>query len=79
MRSAASKGLLVFMWAWYLLILALVLLDIQIRWSTADSSGAAWESITRTYSPFNIIGWIVIIVSLSPAFGAGWLRERLAR
>lgn len=66
------------MWLWIAAIVALVLLDIQVRWTSAASTAEAWDQITRTYGPFNIAGWLVILASLMPAIGANWLRKKLS-
>jgi hypothetical protein len=35
-----------------------------------------WKRVTETYSPFNVANFIMEVVSLSPALGAMYWRDR---
>ena len=65
----------VFIWAWVGLIVLLNVVGVVGQFWLHGFSGGI-EYVQEIYSPFNIIGYIVMVVSLLPAYGAFVWRER---
>jgi uncharacterized membrane protein len=71
-----DKTLTAFIWVWISLILLLNVLAIVGIFIGADSVWDGVQKVQEIYSPFNIINWIVELVTWSPAIGAYVWRER---
>jgi hypothetical protein len=65
-----------FIWVWLSLILLINIFAIAGFFVGADSVWAGIQKVQETYSPFNVINWLVELVTLSPAIGAYVWRER---
>ena len=71
-----DRALTWFIWAWISLIVLMNVVAIVGFMGTAPSFWAGVAKIQDTYSPFNVINWLVELVSLSPALGAMLWRDR---
>ena len=70
-----DRFLTIFMYAWSGLILLLNLVGIIAEFYLQGFSGGL-SYIQHTYSPFNLLNYIIEIVALSPAFAAYYWRQR---
>lgn len=70
-----DKLLTIFIYVWVGLIVALNIFGIAAMFYLHGFS-AGLEYVQTTYSPFNLVNWAFTIVTLLPAIGAGWWRER---
>lgn len=70
-----DRALTIFITVWVGLIVVLNIIGIVGQfWLNGFSGGV--EYVQEIYSPFNVVGYLVMVVSLSPAFGAYMWREK---
>lgn len=68
------KALRVFATVWFVLAGALILIGILMIW-VREGFGA----VQQVLSPFNVLNFIVVFVTLLPGIGARLLADRLAQ
>lgn len=71
-----DKALTWFIRIWVGLIVLLNVAAIIGFFATAPSFWAGIARVQETYSPFNVVNWIVEVISLSPALAAMWWRDK---
>lgn len=73
-----DKALLWFIRIWVTLIVLLNLINVfSLFYLHGFLDG--WARVSEIYSPYNFINFIVTVISISPAIGAFYLRERLRK
>lgn len=73
-----DRSLTWFIWVWIAFAIAVNLAALAgiVLMVTGDDFWSAWQWLAETYSPFNVITYVMELVLLSPAIGAYVLRER---
>lgn len=71
------KFLTAFIKVWVFLVLIINIIAIIGFFIEASSFWEGWQKIVDTYSPFNIINYIMELMLLSPAIGAYLWHEKL--
>lgn len=71
-----DRALTWFIGLWVGLVLALNLLGIGAMLATAESFGVGLSRVWSTFSPFNVVNYLLEVVLLSPAIAAHLWRGR---
>lgn len=73
-----DRSLTWFIWVWIAFAIAVNLAAFAgiVLVVTGDDIRSAWQWLAETYSPFNVITYVMELLLLLPAIGAYVLRER---
>lgn len=71
-----NRALTIFAYAWGGLVIATNLAAIAGMLMTADTLWSGWSRVADTYSPFNIVNWLLNVLLLLPAIGALYWRNK---
>lgn len=71
-----DKLLTWFIYGWVALAVLVNVVAIVGLFLEAGTFWGGVSSVQETYSPFNVLNWLLEVILISPAVGAYWWRER---